>query len=191
MHAAIAPFISSILSAAPATVRSNFAKLVACAIVFGAAGFAPAHAQTGAQEDPASFTADGSAVRPVGSEGRLRRMNWVRASERDLYALRLDQTARQLSSAPGAMERSDIWMARADVCATAGDEVLMQIRSPLTCGTLGCVMMVITESGGAPRVLLRTVGDTLDSPVTDEIIVNRGSSQQRIWRYARGRFRQQ
>ena len=123
--------------------------------------------------------------RAVGVSGRLRQVYWTTApdSEKYLSDMKLDRESARMARAPATRRHTKVWMARADVCGLPGDEILMQIRSPLTCGTLGCEMIVLSDAGGSPRVIMRTVGDTIDSPVLDGIVINRGSRNQRAWRY--------
>lgn len=127
-------------------------------------------------------------ARTVGVKGALRSVVWSDASLQDLTQLRLEKTAATLSRTPGAMRHTKVWVARADVCSEAGEETLVQIRSPLTCGSLGCQMMILSEAGVAPRVLMQTVGDTIDAPALDEIVINSGDARQRVWRYDRGLY---
>lgn len=131
-----------------------------------------------------------SVNRAVGVSGSLRRVAWSTGSEKDLYNLRLLEVASRLARTPGVMRNTKIWTARADVCGLAGDEILIQIRSPLTCGSLGCEIMVLSEAGGRPEVLLRTIGDTIDAPAMNELTINQGSNRQRSWKYGQDRFQQ-
>jgi len=179
----------------------SIASRLAVAFLLSAAAF-PASAQTA--NDTTVSTQSTSEIsaydqskyatapnRAVGVEGRLRQVYWTTApdSEKYLADMQMDRESARISRAPGAMRHTKVWMARADVCGLPGDEILMQIRSPLTCGTLGCEMIVLSDAGGSPRVIMRTVGDTIDSPVIDGIVINRGSKNQRAWRYdADGNF---
>lgn len=147
-------------------------------------GFNSAGAQTADRQNATVLSQiEIPAARAVGVKGRLSRVLWSTGSGKDLYAMRLLKTASRLERAPGAMKNTKIWMARADICSPPGDEILMQIRGPLTCGSLGCEMVILSEASGAPRVLLHTIGDTIDSPATDEVTINQGSSRQRDWKY--------
>ena len=128
--------------------------------------------------------------RAVGAKGRLKRVYWTTGSESDLYEMRLEKQARRLANVTGAMRNTRIWIARADVCGLAGDETLVQIRSPLTCGSLGCELVVLSETTGSPRVLLRTIGNSIDAPAMDELVINQDSNRERAWRYGGGRFQQ-
>ena len=168
----------------------SISKIAASCIAAGAASMmaafiAPALAQTAADQTAARSKYATSTNRAVGVEGRLKDVYWSTApsSEGYLAEMKMAREAGRLLKAPGAMKRTKVWMARADVCNLPGDEILMQIRGPLTCGSLGCEMAVLSDADGAPRVLLRTVGDTIDAPVIDGLVINRGAKNQRAWRY--------
>jgi len=172
----------------------SFRNLRAC---FAAAGIfslavsavAPAFAQASTRDAAAAPSqSEPVAARAVGAKSALRRVSWSDATIEDLTRLRLGKTALSLSRAPGALPHTKVWIARADVCSETGEETLVQVRSPLTCGTLGCQMMIVTEAGGAPRVLMQTVGDTIDAPAMDEIVINGGAPRERVWRYDRGLY---
>ncbi len=160
-------------------------RVAACAAAAMTAFIAPASAQTTNSQSVAPSKYATSTNRAVGVEGRLKEVYWSTApsSEEYLAEMSMAREASRLLKAPGAMRRTKVWMARADVCNLPGDEILMQIRGPLTCGSLGCEMVVLSDADGAPRVLLRTVGDTIDAPVIDGLVINRGAKNQRAWRY--------
>ncbi|MCB2114425.1 MAG: hypothetical protein R3C42_05845 [Parvularculaceae bacterium] len=169
--------------------------IASCLAICAVSPAAPAFAQT--QDEAQAVSASRYARAPnraVGVEGRMKEVYW--AAEPDsarLFAkMQMFAEAGRIARAPGALRHTKVWTARADVCSTPGEEILMQIRSPLTCGSLGCEMLVLSDAGGgAPRVIMRTVGDSIDSPVIDGLIINRGSKNQRAWRYdAAGDFRQ-
>ncbi len=150
---------------------------------------APASAQTAAAEKDATQSREQIvSARTVGVKGALRSVVWSDASLQDLAKLRLENAAATLSRTPGALRHTKVLVARADVCSEAGEETLVQIRSPLTCGSLGCQMMILSETGAAPRVLMQTIGDTIDAPALDEIVINSGDVRQRVWRYDRGLY---
>lgn len=172
------------------TLRQGGAVLAAGIFALALAALAPASAQVAASEPAATSQGEAVAARAVGVKGAMRRVSWSDATLQDLQRLRLEKTATTLSRTPGALRHTKIWIARADVCSDAGDEVLVQIRSPLTCGTIGCEMVVLNAAGVAPRVILQTVGDTIDSPAPDALIINDGTKYQRSWRYEGVRFQQ-
>ncbi|MCA8889553.1 MAG: hypothetical protein KDA46_12025 [Parvularculaceae bacterium] len=158
--------------------------------VLALAAAAPAAAQTA--DDRQSVQLSSSLImtnRAVGVEGRMKQVRWASAPQRELVDKRLTKTMRRLAAAPDAMGQTRVWTARADICDLPGEEILMQIRSPLTCGTLGCEMVVLSDAGGAPQVVLETVGDTIDTRSPGEIIVNRGDRHERSFRYSVGEFR--
>lgn len=168
----------------------SFSKILALSLAAGAAAtmialVAPASAQTASGQYSETSRYATSTNRAVGVEGRLKQIYWSRApsSEGYLTEMSMAREASRISKTPGAMQRTRVWMARADVCNLPGDEILMQIRGPLTCGSLGCEMVVLSDAEGAPRVLLRTIGDTIDAPVIDGLVINRGAKNQRVWRY--------
>lgn len=162
-------------------------SLALCCVAFAYGGVGAASAQT--SELQTSIQPRVDRTQPVGRKGRLRNVYWSVASDEQLYQMQLLKTARELATTPGAMQRTRVWMARADICGAEGEEILMQIRSPLTCGTLGCEMVVLTEAGGGgPRVLMRTIGNSIDAADLDELTINEGTKLERRWSYARGRF---
>lgn len=145
---------------------------------------------TDVQSDTAQTQVEVSSNRAVGVTGYLRRVPWTNATGADLYNMRMVKMARRLEQTPGAMKNTKIWIARADICSLAGDEILMQIRSPLTCGSLGCEMVILSEASGGPQVLMRTIGDTIDAPGMNQVVVNQGTDRQRSWNYDEGRYLQ-
>ena len=145
------------------------------------------------RDDPNAVTASASLVptnRSVGISGKMKAVKWATSPEKSLYDMRLEKTALRLARTPGAMRATKIWTARADVCDLPGDEILMQIRSPLTCGSLGCELLVLSDAGGAPRVVLQAIGDTIDSPARDKIVINQGVRRERTFDYVGDSFRQ-
>lgn len=172
-----------------ANLRFAFSALAAFALT--GAGVSTAGAQTSrSQNDAARAPIQIPLDRAVGVEGRLAQTLWETGSEKDLYDMRLVSEMRRLARVPGALKNTKVWTTRADVSALAGEEILIQIRSPLTCGSLGCEMIVLSEASGSPQVLLRTIGDTIDAPRMDELVVNRGSNRERAWRLRSNRFQQ-
>lgn len=159
--------------------------------LFTIAEFSGAAAQTNdARSAVAAVKSLEARPQPVGRKGAMSEVFWSTAPSENLYEMRLLKTAREIESIPGAMRNTKVWMARADICSTPGDEILMQIRSPLTCGTLGCEMVVLSDAVGPPRVLMRTIGDSIDAPAMDQLTINSGSTRQRSWKYDRGQFQQ-
>lgn len=162
-------------------------------IALAAAPLAPALAQmandpaTGASAvaaSPNSTSTDTMRTsRAVGVRGKLKDIYWVETPE-PAFAAMTDGSEEMRSAAPAQLKvRRKVWTARADVCGLPGEEILVQIRSPLTCGSLGCQMMVMSDAGGTRRVLMQTIGDTIDAPAIDQLTINAGSKSQRSWRY--------
>ena len=171
------------------SVYLNFRLIVLNIFAVAAVGASAASAQSSRDETTATvFKSEVPVNRSVGVEGRLKSAFWTTGSEKDLLDMRLMKETGRLKRAPEAMKNTRIWIARADVSELAGEEILMQIRSPLTCGSLGCELLVISEATGNPIVLLHTIGDTIDAPAMDELVINKGSTRQRAWKYSRARF---
>jgi hypothetical protein len=148
----------------------------------------PAAAQTREDDNKATLSAaQVQSSRAVGTRGRLSNIYWTEMSEQTLFDMKISSSTRRLPIEPGVRSRAKIWTARADVCDLPGDEILVQIRSPLTCGSLGCEMMVASDAGGAPRVLMRTIGNSIDAPSSDAITINAGAKTERSWRYENAR----
>ena len=152
-------------------------------------GTGPAGAQTFDSQESVQSEQIKRSGRPVGIRS-FSNIYWQKQSQRELYDMRLFNMARRLERTPGVMENNNVWMARADVCDEPGDEILLQVRSPLTCGTLGCQIMVISEASGAPRVILSTIGNSIDGQGRNALSMNEGTSSERQWSYRGGRFQQ-
>ncbi|WDI32188.1 hypothetical protein PUV54_03150 [Hyphococcus flavus] len=179
------------MKAVSKVTKLRFAFSALAVFALAGAGASAANAQSNrSQNDAARAELQIPLDRPVGVEGRLAQTLWGTGSEKDLYDMRLINEVRRLARVPGAMRNTKVWTTRADVSALAGEEILIQIRSPLTCGSLGCEMIVLSEASGSPLVLLRTIGDTIDAPRMDELVVNRGSNRERAWRLRSNRFQQ-
>lgn len=164
--------------------------LASLALIAAPLAPAPAAAQTNREPGAPALSANLIQTnRAVGVRGNLKNTYWVETSDKALDDILGESGRARMASAPAIKTRRTVWMARADIASAPGDEILVQIRSPLTCGTLGCQMMVVSEAGGEKRVLMETVGDTIDAPSTDDVTINAGSKSQRSWRYEGASFR--
>ncbi len=183
--------IAAVLNGYPFVLKLFLAPGLGVFALFAGVNTAALAQQTAASQETALAPRPAIAVnRAVGARGKLRDVYWTDGTEKDLRDMRLSSTTRRLARAPAARKHTKVWIARADVCGSADEEILMQIRSPLTCGSLGCEMVVLSEASGEPKVLLRTIGATIDVDATDEIVVDRDSNRRRNWKYRSGRFQQ-
>jgi len=96
----------------------------------------------------------------------------------DLRNLRAAPLLEKIDSVPGVAEKTKVWVASADVASAPGDETFYHIKGPLTCGRIGCDLIVAGASGS---ILLETVGEDISSPAMNTLIINQGSGTAVTW----------
>ena len=106
----------------------------------------------------------------------------------DLKDVQLSDLVKKVERVPGVPEETKVWVATADIASAPGIETLYHVKGPLTCGSIGCDLIVIGESGGSRRILLETVGERVDAPEIDTLIINQGTSSESVWVFDGDKF---
>ena len=96
---------------------------------------------------------------------------------------------RMFERAPEAAARTTVWIAKADICDLPGDETMMHIEGPLTCGSAGCQMVVMGEVGGRQKIIARMVGETVSVPQRERLVMNEGTKSETTYRFDRGQYK--
>lgn len=108
----------------------------------------------------------------------VRRLDFTRGSMDDLRDDKLTGLVEKISGVPGVADKTKVWVAKSDVASTPGMETLYHVKGPLTCGSVGCDLVVVDQSGSA---LLSTVGESVVSPQIDTLIINQGAATEVTW----------
>ncbi|MCA8889552.1 MAG: hypothetical protein KDA46_12020, partial [Parvularculaceae bacterium] len=87
----------------------------------------------------------------------------------------------KIDSIPDVAERTKVWTARADVASAPGVETFYHVKGPVTCGRVGCDLVVLGDVGGARALLLDTVAEDVSSPQADTLVVNAGTPAEVTW----------
>lgn len=96
----------------------------------------------------------------------------------DLRKFQLSSLIDKIESVEGVAEETKVWVAAADVASAPGEETFYHVKGPLTCGRIGCELIVIGASGS---VLLETIGEDVSAPAMDTLVVNQGSGTAVVW----------
>jgi len=96
----------------------------------------------------------------------------------DLRRAQLSPVIDKIESVEGVAEETKVWVAEADVASAPGAETFYHVKGPLTCGRIGCELIVISASGS---VLLETIGEDVSAPAIDTLVVNQGSGTAVVW----------
>ena len=96
----------------------------------------------------------------------------------DLKGAPLSDLVTKIERVPGLAEETKVWVATADIASAPGSETFYHVKGPLTCGSVGCELIVI---GGARQRLLETIGERVDAPEIDTLIINQGTSSEVVW----------
>lgn len=95
--------------------------------------------------------------------------------------LRTDQLAAivaKIEEVEGVAGDTKIWVATADVASAPGAETFYHVKGPLTCGRIGCDLVVVSAS---KAVLLETVGEGISAPQIDTLVINQGTGMSVTW----------
>ncbi|WDI32187.1 hypothetical protein PUV54_03145 [Hyphococcus flavus] len=136
----------------------------------------PSESADSAQQEPAAINNN--------STRRAVSIDFSRGGVDDLRDLQLTELLSKLESVPGVSDDTKVWIASADVASTPGSETLYHIKGPLTCGSAGCDLIV----AGGSQILLETVGESVDAPAIDTLIINQGTSSETVWEFNGDRF---
>ncbi len=99
----------------------------------------------------------------------------------DLRGEPVSSLMEKIDSLPDVADRTKVWVASADVCSAPGVETFYHVKGPVTCGRIGCDLVVIGEVGGARKVLLETVGEDVSSPQANTLVINAGGPAAVTW----------
>jgi len=102
---------------------------------------------------------------------------FTRGSLSDLVDAQLAGVIKKLESVPGVSDTTKVWIADADVASAPGVERIFHIKGPLTCGSAGCDLIVT----GGGHTLLETIGEGIDCPEIDTLVINQGTALEAAW----------
>ncbi|GEM_PF-5286392 len=106
------------------------------------------------------------------------------ADSKMLYQLGLRELGARIEKAPEeALKKTTIFVASADVASLPGPEAVAFVKGPVTCGRVGCKLVIVGLIDGKKTTLLETLGETIDAPSIDKIIVNRGTEFEVVWEF--------
>lgn len=99
--------------------------------------------------------------------------------------LRRDQLSAPLEKIESVAAETKVWVAAADVASAPGVETFYHLKGPLTCGRIGCDLIVVSAS---KAVLLETIAEGVSSPQIDTLIVNQGTDTSVTWVFNGSKF---
>lgn len=99
------------------------------------------------------------------------------------------EVATMLERSPRLAARTKVWVAYVDICDLPGDETIMHVEGPLTCGSAGCQMVVTGVVGGRKQIISRMVGDSISVPRRGEIIMNEGTKSETAWSFQGAKYK--
>ena len=120
---------------------------------------------TGGEDAPAPTFAPASIDFSIGSIDDLRRDQ-------------LSTPLEKIESVAGVAAETKVWVATADVASAPGVETFYHLKGPLTCGRIGCDLILVSAS---KAVLLETIAEGVSSPQIDTLIVNQGTDAAVTW----------
>lgn len=120
---------------------------------------------TGGEDAPAPKFAPASIDFSIGSIDDLRRDQ-------------LSAPLEKIESVAGVAAETKVWVATADVASAPGVERFYHLKGPLTCGRIGCDLILVSAS---KAVLLETIAEGVSSPQIDTLIVNQGTDAAVTW----------
>lgn len=99
--------------------------------------------------------------------------------------LRRNQLSAPLEKIESVAAETKVWVAAADVASAPGVETFYHLKGPLTCGRIGCDLIVVSAS---KAVLLETIAEGVSSPQIDTLIVNQGTDTVVTWVFNGSKF---
>lgn len=120
---------------------------------------------TGGEDAPAPTFAPASIDFSIGSIDDLRRDQ-------------LSTPLEKIESVAGVASETKVWVATADVASAPGVETFYHLKGPLTCGRIGCDLILVSAS---KAVLLETIAEGVSSPQIDTLIVDQGTDAAVTW----------
>ena len=143
-------------------------------------------------DNTASGDSNGSSlVRPNSanaSTGDAINLDFILGAFENLEDVPLSKLVEKIESVTGVAEETKVWVATANVASTPGSETLFHVKGPLTCGSVGCELIVVGDWGGTQKILLETVGERVDAPEIDTLIVNQDTVSEVVWKFNGEKF---
>ncbi|MEZ5918158.1 MAG: hypothetical protein R3C40_11455 [Parvularculaceae bacterium] len=118
-------------------------------------------------------------------------LNFTLGSLDDLRREPVASLLEKIDSIPDVAERTKVWTASADVASAPGVETFYHVKGPVTCGRVGCDLVVLGDVGGARTLLLDTVAEDVASPQVDTLVVNAGTPAEVTWVFDGAEFVEQ
>ena len=134
--------------------------------------------------------ADPDAARPAAATPAVEApadLDFSLGSVDDLRKDQLSSAVAKIESVAGVAEQTKVWVATADIASAPGIETLYHLKGPLTCGRIGCDLLVVS---GSKAVLLETIGEGVSSPAIDTLVINQGTGSAVTWEFDGARFRE-
>ena len=182
-----------------APLKTLILKLVSTFVFALGIGISPAMAQdgqtTGNQNDLARILEELKRLSDEANERASSRDNenqrtieFQALTSKHLPALGLRDLSTLIEGPPGVAEKTRVWVAKADVSRLPGLETIVQVKSPVTCGRIGCNITVLGTVGGTDKIILETMGETIESQRTDRVRIVQGTGKVIEWRFNGARF---
>ncbi len=112
-----------------------------------------------------------------------RTIEFQELTAKHLPALGLRKLSNLIEGPPGVAAKTRVWVAKADLTRLPGLETIVQVKSPVTCGRIGCSIVILGTVGGTEKIILETVGETIEFQRTDRIRIHQGTGE-----FINGRF---
>ncbi len=182
-----------------AAFKNPFLKLGVALILSAGICLSPVMAQngqtTGEQSDLARILEELKRLSDEANEREVSRDNenqrsieFQKLPAKHLPALGLRDLSILVEGPPGVAEKTRVWVAQADVSRLPGLETIVQVKGPMTCGRIGCNIIILGKVGGVDKIILETMGETIESSRTDRVRINQGTGKVIEWRFNGSRF---
>jgi len=160
--------------------------IASCAFAAACAAKPGALAQESHRADATQIAGEANAVKNA-ARGAAE-IRFYAGSMQDLYVAPMRGTMARIERAEGVAEKTRIWVAHADLARTPGMETIIHVKSPISCGSAGCELVILSGTGDSQKVLLRTIGETISSPAYDRVVINEGSWSETTWEFNGAKF---
>ncbi len=105
----------------------------------------------------------------------------------DLRRDQLSTPLEKIESVAGIAAETKVWVATADVASAPGVETFYHLKGPLTCGRIGCDLILVSAS---KAILLETIAEGVSSPQIDTLIINQGTDAAVTWVFNGSEFQE-
>ena len=133
------------------------------------------------EDGKAAAAVDAASVEPPAAEAPAFAPPSLEFSIGSIDDLRTDQLAAivaKIEEVEGVAGDTKVWVATADVASAPGAETFYHVKGPITCGRIGCDLVVVSAS---KAVLLETVGEGVAAPQIDTLVINQGTGISVTW----------